>query len=169
MFEIGEYIIYGTTGVCEVMDIATIDVDGVSGDKIYYILRPIYRSGSKVFTPVDNYKIPMRRILNRNEAKALIDDIPNIEGLWVGSDKQREEKYKQAIKSCECTEWIRIIKALYLRGKERVAQGKKITATDERYLRLAQDNLYSELSIPLEIPKDQMDDYINSMLSPVID
>lgn len=169
MFEIGEYIVYGTTGVCEIMDISTIDIDGVPSDKLYYILSPFYKSGSKVFTPVDNKKIPMRRVLNRNEASALIDDIPNIEELWVGSDKQREEKYKQAIKSCECTEWIRIIKALYQRGKERVAQGKKITATDERYLRIAQDNLYSELSIPLEISKEQVYDYIQSMLIPIVE
>lgn len=165
MFEKGEYIIYGTTGVCEVMDITTISLDGIPSEKLYYILRPCYKSGSKVFTPVDNQTTPMRKILNRIEASALIDDIPNIQELWVGNDKQREDQYKQAIKSCECIEWIRIIKALYQRSRERIAQGKKITATDERYLRLAQDNLYSELSIPLEIPKEQMDNYINSRFS----
>ena len=42
----------------------------------------------------------------------------------------------------------------------RLKQGKKITATDERYLRMAEGNLYSELSIALGIPESGMEDYI---------
>lgn len=41
----------------------------------------------------------------------------------------------------------------------RLKQGKKITATDERYLRMAEGNLYSELSIALGIPESGMEDY----------
>ena len=36
----------------------------------------------------------------------------------------------------------------------------KGTAVDERYFRMAEDNLYSELSIALEIPKEEMEKYI---------
>jgi len=165
MFNIGEYIIYGSTGVCQVMDITTVDMDGVPGDKVYYILRPCYKNGSQVFSPVDNQKTPMRRILTKSEAAELVESIPAIKELWISNDKQREEKYKQAIRSCECVEWISIIKALYVRGRERVAQGKKMTATDERYLKMAQDNLYSELAIPLEIPRDMMDEYFKNAMA----
>ena len=31
---------------------------------------------------------------------------------------------------------------------------------DERYLRMAEDNLYSELSLVLGIPKEEMEGYI---------
>ena len=37
---------------------------------------------------------------------------------------------------------------------------KKTTATDERYLKLAEDHLYSEFSMLLDIPKEHMADYI---------
>ena len=37
---------------------------------------------------------------------------------------------------------------------------KKATATDERYLKLAEDHLYSEFSMLLDIPKEHMADYI---------
>ena len=43
---------------------------------------------------------------------------------------------------------------------QRSAQGKKITSTDEKYLKMAEDYLYSELEILLEIPKSQMEQYI---------
>lgn len=90
----------------------------------------------------------------------MIDDILGIEELWITNDKLREEKYKQCIRSCDCRDLIRIIKALYLRKQERLLIGKKITITDCKYLKLAEENLYSELSIPLEIPKDEMEKYI---------
>ena len=40
MFEIGQYIIYGSTGVCEIEDIRD---ERISGEKkSYYILKPVY-------------------------------------------------------------------------------------------------------------------------------
>ena len=59
---------------------------------------------------------------------------------------------------------IRIIKTIYLRKQDRFAKGKKVTATDERYLRQAEENLYSELSILLGVPKNDMEEYITVRL-----
>ena len=47
----------------------------------------------------------------------------------------------------------------------RLKQGKKITATDERYLRMAEGNLYSELSIALGIPESGMEAYITNQMN----
>lgn len=117
-----------------------------------------------MFTPVDNNKVYMRPILSKEEADALIREIPEIGQLWVGNDKLREESYRNAMKSGDCREWIRIIKTLYLRKQQRIQQGKKTTAMDEKYLRLAEERLYSELSIPLGIPKEDMADYITEQI-----
>lgn len=164
MFEKGEYVVYGNTGVCKVADITTLDMKGVSENRLYYILIPRHQKESKIFTPVDSEKTVMRAVLTRAEADALIHDIPEIEELWVSNDKQREEKYKETIRSGECREWIKVIKALYLRKQERIAQGKKTTVMDEKYLRMAEDNLYSELSVSLEMPKNQMQEYITGRI-----
>ncbi len=43
--------------------------------------------------------------------------------------------------------------------------GKKITALDERYMRTAENELYSELSLTLGIPKDEMEQYIRERLT----
>lgn len=160
MFEKGEFIVYGNTGVCEVKDITTINMKDVPKDKLYYLLSPLHRKDSKIFTPVDSGKTVMRTVMTREAAEALIDGIPEIEELWVGNEKLREEKYKETMKSCECRDWIKIIKTLYLRKQERIAQGKKTTAMDERYLRMAEENLYSELSLALGMPKEEMVGYI---------
>lgn len=164
MFEKGEFIVYGTSGVCEVKEITTINMKGVSNDRLYYILNPCHYKESKIFIPVDNEKTVMRSVLTKEEADELIDTIPDIEELWVSNDKLREEKYKETMRSCDCKDWIKVIKTLYLRKQERIAQGKKTTAMDEKYLRMAEDNLYTELSLVLDIPKEQMEEYITQRI-----
>lgn len=155
---------YGGTGVCEVLDVATIDYEGMPKDRLYYILHPYDKKSGKIFTPVDNKKTPMRRIISREEANELIDSISDMGNLWIADERMREKSYKECIKNSDCRQLSKIIKTLYLRKQERVAQGKKITALDERYLKLAEDILFSELSFSLEIPKDEMKEYIEERM-----
>ena len=68
--------------------------------------------------------------------------------------------YKEAIRTCNCVEWVRIIKTLYLRKKSRLAAGKKVTSSDAKYLHLAEEILYGELSVVMGIPKDEVETYI---------
>ncbi len=163
MFEVGEYVVYGVKGVCRIEEITHLDMPGADKDRLYYVLTPM-AEGGKIYAPTDNQKIAMRRVITREEANRLISEIPEIELLWVPDDKQREAKYKEALHTGDYRAWVSIVKTLYLRGKERSAQGKKITALDERYMRTAANELYSELSLTLEIPKDEMEDYIRERL-----
>lgn len=160
MFEKGDYIIYGTSGVCQVESITTMNLDGVSKERLFYVLIPTSPNGGKIFTPVDSEKTFMRGILNKEEASRLIEEIPEIELLRGDDDKQREEKYKACMRSGSCKDWIKIIKTLHLRKQERNLQGKKVTATDDKYLKQAESYLYGELSIPLGIPRENMEAFI---------
>lgn len=164
MFEVGEYIVYGVKGVCRVEEITHIDISGADKNRLYYVLTPIGESSGKIYAPTDNRKVMMRRVITKEEANRLIGELPQIELLWVPDDKQREAKYKEALSTCDYRAWVSIVKTLYLRKQERIAQGKKITALDERYMRTAENELYSELSLALDIPKDKMEDYIMGQL-----
>lgn len=162
MYEKGDYVVCGQHGICRVQDITNPDFSDMGGDKLYYVLEPLCSKGSKIYSPVDSKKVLMRRVMSKEEVENLIDGIPQIEALWIGSEKMREEQYKAAMLTCEPVEWVRIIKTLYRRARDRVSQGKKITATDERYLKLAEDGLYSELCFVLGRGKDEMTAYIRS-------
>lgn len=164
MFEKGRYIVYGTTGVCEIEDITSPDIKGVSEDRLYYVLNPCFKKGNRIFTPVDNEKVVIRAVMTEEEASSLVDAIPTIEELWEKDDKVRELRYKEAIRSCNPKEWIQIIKTSYLRREQRRAQGKKATTVDERYFKAAEDHLYAELSIALKMPKEEVKDYIQARL-----
>ena len=81
------------------------------------------------------------------------------------NEKQREASYKQALQGCSGRDWISILKTLNQRKEERLAAGKKITALDERYLRVTEQELYGELSVVLGIEKENMHDYIQEQIA----
>jgi len=164
MFETGEYVVYGRTGICRVMGVTTMKVADASGEKLYYVLRPGGDTDGKIFTPVEGGKQVLRAVISREEAEELISQIPSIETLSIENEKFREESYKECIRTCECKDLIRIIKTIYQRKMSRISRGKKTTATDERYLKMAEDHLYSEFSVLLGIPKENMGSYIEERL-----
>ena len=162
MFDVGDYIAYGVNGVCKVEKVGTVSVSGIPKDKMYYTLVPVYSIGSTVFTPMDNLKVVMRPVISKEEALTLVDSINEIEMIMEQDDRLQEVKYKEALKKCDCKECIRIIKTLYQKRQTRVAEGKKITSGDERYLHLAQEYLYGELAIPLEMEKNEVEAFISA-------
>ena len=147
------------------MDIKVIDRPGGPKGKLYYELRPYYHQDCKIVTPVDSDKTVIRPLLTRDEALCLIDRIQGVKEMEVTQDKQREERYKEALKTCDCHVWVSMIKALYLRRQDRTRQGKKMTDLDERYFKTAEENLYSELALSLEIPREKVADYIKSRVN----
>ncbi len=160
MFEKGELIICGGHGVCRVVDITDNPIDRLDKKRKYYILEPVFEKTSTIYTPVDNEKIIMRRIMNKEEAQKLIEHIQEIETVWIQEEKRREQTYKDAIRTYDSRSLVQIIKTLYLRKKVRINAGKKVLSSDEQYLRKAEELLYSEMSLALAIPKEQVEKYI---------
>lgn len=160
MFKVGEYIVHGRNGVCRVEDITHIDVSGADKEQLYYILVPLKSGDSRIFYPVDSDRVVTRSVVTKKEAEQIVSEIKDIEPLWIENDRQREEKYKEAISSCNCKQLICIIKTLHERNKERIAQGKRVTYVDDRYLKEAKENLHHEFSIALGIDKEAVEEYI---------
>lgn len=160
LFSKGEYIVYGTTGVCMVKDITTMDREDVPKEKLYYVLEPARTAGGMIVTPVEGNKNIMRKVLTKEEAYELLDGIKAIDLLKVSDEKQRETRYKEALKTCDCKAWIGIIKTLYLRKQDRMVRGKRLTEVDERYMKKAKENLQGELSITLGIPEGEVERFI---------
>lgn len=164
MFQVGQYIVYGSTGVCEVEKIGNIDIPGMSPDRVYYTLRPCYEKKSTIFTPVDNQKVVMRTVIDKEEALAIIDAIPQMGTLAITDEKRREIEYKECFMKCDCRELVKMMNTIYVRRQQRIAQGKKVTAKDDRYYHMAEDNLYGELAIALDIEKNQVHDFIKTRI-----
>ena len=168
MFQTGDYIVYGSRGVCRVDKIGPLDFSGHEKGKLYYTLLPYYVEGSIVYVPVEANSAIMRPIMTKEEALALIDEIPQIEELWINDERSRETAYKEAVKSCDNRELIRIIKTIYQRGKSRMAAGKRMTVADNKYFKMAEDNLYAELAVTLSMSRDEAKDFVTEHVKAVV-
>ena len=147
MFEKGNFVMNATNGICEIEDVVTMNMSGTN--KEYFLLVPIAEKSAKVYIPVDVAESRIRLVLSEEEAWDIIKSIPKIEEVWVENDKEREKIYKDAIASKEPKQLIGIIKNLYRRKKERMDAGKKCTAVDERYFKIAENQLHAELGFAL--------------------
>lgn len=146
MYQIGELVQYGTSGVCRIEEIVQ-GVPWLQKDTECYLLVPVSKKEEKIYTPVDNDKVIMRRILSEKEATELMGKASEIEGPAILNEKQCESIYREELYSVDCSRWLGLLKTLYARKAVRIAAGKKITATDERYLKNVEDRIKEELSL----------------------
>ncbi len=165
MFKPGETVIYGGEGVCTVEKIDSMDVRGVSKDKLYYFLTPLYRGGT-IYAPLDT-PVRMREVISAEEAEELIKRIPDIPAEVFKERNVRllSEKYLNIIKSYNCEDLVRVIKTIYNKRENALVNGKKLGSVDERFLNRAEDMLHGELAVALGIEKEEVNEYIKSKLS----
>ena len=166
MFSIGQYVICGNKGVCIVENITTLDISGVDRAKKYYILKPMYVSASTVYVPVDSVST-MRSVITMEEAERLIKSIPEIAALEIKNERFVEQDYKECVKSNRCEELIRLLKTIYFRKQKRLEVGRKETAVDSKYFKIAEDILLGELAVALGIERKAVGDYISRQLSEI--
>ena len=165
MFDIGETVVYGTSGICEITEISA-DIPGFpKGEKKYYVLKQLCAENSIIYAPVEGAKIPMRKILTKAQTEALISSFPEIDALILENPKHREVEYRQILKTTDCKLLISLMKTLYERNESKIQNGKKLNDTDEKYFKMVRDKLFSEFSYSLGIQKDQIEDFINEKLN----
>lgn len=159
MFQTGDLIIYGSTGVCEVTSISPSKFPGES-ERLYYTLAPRYGTET-IYIPVDS-SVFMRHVLTREQAEALIAQIPDVEAnnMTSGDHRIMTEQYEASLRTHDCVELLRLIKTAYLKTRRNVQSGRKPGQTDQRYLKRAETQLYGELAVALGIEPDEVKGYI---------
>ena len=161
MYKIGEYVVCGNKGVCKVDNITTLDISGVDKNEEYYILKPVYNPGGTVYMPTNPAEDSIRPVLTHDEADILVREIPSIEEILIPNEKQLEAEYKVCIRSNNARELVRLTKTIYNRRQARFAAGRKETALDAKYFRMATDFLFGELAISLQMPREEVESYIS--------
>lgn len=155
MFKINDYVVY-KKDVCKISNIKEY-----SGKK-YYVLTPVEDETLKINVPVDNELI--RATLSKDEALKVIDLIKNVKVIEIDNEKNLEQEYKELIKTGKYEGLISIIKTTYLRNQSRILEKKKISEVDQRYFVIAENKLYDELAIPLNMTKDEVKEFIFAKL-----
>ncbi len=164
MYKVGDYVIHGSNGACRIEGIGPLTGDLSGSDKLYYTMTTCY-TRSTIYSPVESPKVLLRPIMTKAEAESLLEDAKNIRPMVCKDEKQREQDYRDGLRTGSCVELIRIIKAIEERKEQRLKQGKKSTASDDKFCKLAEDSLYGELAIALGIPKEEVKDAVAPKLS----
>ncbi len=163
MFQSGDLIYYGKTGVCEVVDVVTIKRK--TGSELYYQLKPFYQTCS-ISVPVDNDKIFLREIISEDEVHKLIDSIPEMDdqAFYCSNLNQLKDHYRQIIDTRDNYELMKLILSVKKKKKEVMSHKKKLGAVDEKFLKDAQGLLYGEFAAVLGIQKNEVEGYIEEQL-----
>ena len=154
MHSIGEFVVRPNAGICKIEAIEMMEIGG--GKKEYYVLFPVKDGRARFYVPTDADETRIRSVMTKEEAEALIAQLEKIEALVVVNEKQREQQYKEAIMKNDPRALVTVIKNIYARGQKRVAQGKKVTSTDEKYYKQVEKALYSELAFSLEVDQEKI-------------
>lgn len=161
MFKIGDFVLYGTVGVCEVDRISRTDFSG--NDRLYYYLVPRYEKDTTIYTPVDSDKVMMRRIMTREEAKCFALAWPTVECKQYANDKERPQAYQQAIRSGDCMELASMIKEISLIEQSRRGSGRMLAVREKDGVKAARRLLFGELAAALDICPEEVPDYIEGL------
>lgn len=146
MYQIGELVQYGNSGVCKVEEIVQ-GIPGLEQDVPCYLLIPVSKKDGRIYSPIETGETRMRRILSKEEVKELLEKAWENDGLSIVNEKQCEHIYREELHSGDCYRWLLLLKTLYARKTRRTIVGKRITATDERYMKNVEDRLKEELGI----------------------
>ena len=144
MFSVGEYIIYGVEGVCEVEEAGKLKVAGLDKNREYYRLRPYYHGGT-IYTPVDG-KAVMRPVLTRTELEGLLPRLPELEPLDdVPADSRRR-------------------RTLHNKQQALSASRRTVSSTELRSWKMAEEMLYGEFGFALGMPPSKVKAYLQEKL-----
>ena len=146
MFQPGDLVVYGSSGVCRVIQVGTLEGKPADPSREYYTLQPMFEA-ERIYTPVDS-GVFMRPAMTKEQARDLIRQIPFIqEDLCTERNPTNLRiHYEASLQSHKYRETVR--------------KGRKMGQVDQRYRKKAEGLLHGELSIALGIPLDQVEGYI---------
>lgn len=161
MYQIGDMVLYGMEGVCEITGKEHRATAGVEGD--YYVLKPVENGQSTVWVPAGNPQLvhKMRKLLSAQEVYQLIHKMASQPVMpWEDNDRARRDHFQEILRSGDRISLISMIRTLYLHQQELAAKGKKLHLSDEKQMKEAEKQLHEEFAHVLHIDRDQVVPFI---------
>lgn len=155
MKNIGDYIVCRKE-VCKIKDIKNN----------LYVLEPIDDTTLTLQVPINSQVL--RDLIKKKDIDKLLKEIPSIDTV-NSSDRLIEQTYKELMQNGTYEDLIKIIKTTYLRNENRKNNKKKISEVDNEYFNKAENYLYNEFSIVLNLSFDETKEYVIKIVSSLIE
>lgn len=160
MFKIGDRVVYGIHGVCQIcgLEERTVDRKAVQ----YYVLQPTDQAASKYYVPSQNPAAlsKLRPLMHKVELQQLLHSQEVLQDRWIPDEGKRKLAYRELISSGDRVALLSMINTLHRHRKQCFEQGRKFHLCDENFLRDAQRILSAELSAVLEIPVSEVPEFV---------
>lgn len=150
-FDIGDYILYGINGSCEIVDIGELPFGGE--DKIYYSLKPVSDGRSTIYLPVIKEDEIIRAVISKDEADGIVDKFKSIK---PSKTEINRDTCEPIIKSGDNSKIVALIKQLRKLRVENRKSHKGLNIQEEKLLRQAETVLYSELATAYDLAIDEI-------------
>ena len=154
MFKIHDSVLYGSMGVCRIVDIRPQVFN--RKEILYYVLKPENDESSTFYCPVDSDKVRLRKLLSREEVYDLIRVMPDTDTEWIEDDQARQEKFLSILKNGSRRDLVRLIKTIYQHRNLRTLEGKKLHMADKKIMQDAESLLYGEIAHVLKIDREDV-------------
>ena len=141
MYSIGEIVLYGSNGVCEITEITTKKIGKDSIE--YYVLKPVCSDSSTLF------------VLSSDEIKDILSQKTDNE-IWIDNKAERCEKIKEIISGGDCMKLVELIRRMHFHSKLQLKKGRRLHITDERFLKEAEKMVCDEVSVVLHIDRNDV-------------
>lgn len=164
MFQIGDMVFYGGSGVCKIDSVTTREFGDEMRD--YYVLIPVNSQASTIYLPVDNENLVsrMREIMSKEEVYQLIHELPVAQDIWIENESLRKSEFQRILRDGKQTEISTLARTVYLHQQQLQNCGRKLRQNDERMLKEAQRMFCDEISYVLEMPPQQVVSFIDREL-----
>lgn len=156
MFSVGEKIIYGVVGVCEITEIIENELTGVLRE--YYVLRPVDTDKSVIYVPTNSEKLVsrMREVPTSKKLRDMLEIIKSKELSWIDNNLERSEKYRAIFSEGDIESVAVLFRTLHNRREELSERGKRLVKSDETLYRECSKLLCSEFATILSLEQSQV-------------
>lgn len=162
MYQKGSMVIYGIHGVCNILEIEVRKIDRKNVE--YYVLQPVDHPDARFYIPMQSPAAvaKMSSIMSKEEVFDLLRNTDVLNHKWIDDENQRKQLYKTVIGSGDRSALISLICLLHQHRKKQLESGRKFHACDENFLRDAEKIICGELSVVLNIPRDEVGRFIHN-------
>ena len=162
----GDYVVYGTNGICMIEDVKPLSFASGVEKSTYFILKPASNPVSTIFVPMKNEKLrsKMRDLMTKDEIDALLLGMKDTEYDWESDRRIRAENFHDILAEGVDQKLLIMIRGIYIKKRSLMEEGKKLPATDSNTLKAAEKLVEEEFAYALDIPQSDVGKYIRDLL-----
>ena len=156
-YEVGQYVVYGTNGICKVDSIERMSFSPGAPGEFYYVLRQHKNPSNQFFVPTQNEEMlsKLREPMCREDIEDILMGLSDEDVKWIEDRRQRGDYFKEILHEGVSGRLLNMIICIYEKKRELVKNGKKLSVTDQTTLKAAEKLLEEEFGWALGMdPKD---------------